>query len=66
MRLERVRPTMVRVTLHPLELATLVSAARLVADSAEGDDPSTGPLPPGVLAQLRRVLASYDAATRGG
>jgi hypothetical protein len=66
MRLERVRPTAVRVTLHPLELATLVSAARLVADSGDDTPLPGGPLPPGALAQLRQVLASYDAAARGG
>ena len=66
MRLERVRPTLVRVTLHPLELATLVSAARLVADSAGRDDPTMGPLPPGLLVHLRQVLAGYDAAMRAG
>lgn len=58
MRIERVRPTAVRVTLHPLELATLVSAARWVADGAEG------PLPSGAREQLRQVVQGYDAAIR--
>ena len=57
---ERVRPTVLRVTLHPLELATLVSAARWAAEGAED------PLPPEALDRLRQVLASYDAATSSG
>jgi hypothetical protein len=60
MKLERVRPTAVRVTLHPLELATLVSAARWVVDGADG------PLPADAVAQLQQVLQSYDAAALGG
>lgn len=60
MRLERVRPTAVRVTLHPFELATLVSTARWVADGADG------PLPRDARDQLRQVLDSYDAAARDG
>lgn len=60
MRLERVRPTVLRVTLHPLELATLVSAARWVVSGARD------PLPPDALDQLRQVLDSYDTAARSG
>lgn len=60
MRLERVRPTAVRVTLHPLELATLIAAARWVVDGAEG------PLPPDALEQLRQVVHRYDVAVRDG
>lgn len=57
MKLERLRPTAWRVTLHPLELATLVSAARWLVDGAEGELPSEA------ADDLRRVLASYDATS---
>ena len=56
MRLERVRPTVVRLELHSLELTALVTAARWVVDGAEGE------LPPDAVDQLRQVLDSYDAA----
>jgi hypothetical protein len=56
MKLERVRPTAWRVTLHPLELAALISAARWAAASADGE------LPPEALDQLRAVLDRYDLA----
>jgi hypothetical protein len=56
MKLERVRATAWRVTLHPLELAALISAARWVDGGGEGQ------LPPAAVEQLRRVLASYDEA----
>jgi hypothetical protein len=56
MRLERVQPTSWRVTLHPLELAALISAARWAVDGAGGE------LPPEAVQQLRGVLASYDTA----
>jgi hypothetical protein len=54
--LERERPTAWRVTLHPLELATLISAARWVTAGTEGN------LPPESLDQLRAVLERYDRA----
>ncbi len=56
MKLERERPTTWRVTLHPLELAALISAARWAATDAEGE------LPPEAVEQLRQVLSSYDKA----
>jgi hypothetical protein len=55
--LERVRPTVLRLTLHAYELAALIAAARLVAEKDE--------LPEEASEQLRQVLASYDEATRG-
>jgi hypothetical protein len=55
-KLERERPTAWRVTLHPLELAALISAARWACAGAEGD------LPPEALDQLRAVLERYDTA----
>lgn len=58
MRIERLRPTTLRVTLHAYELATLASAARWVADGAEGE------LSPEIREQLDDVLAGYDEALR--
>lgn len=40
-------------------MSALVAAARWVADGAEGE------LPEDARDQLRKVLASYDAETRG-
>jgi hypothetical protein len=55
---ERVRPSVLRLTLHAYELAALIAAARLVAQKGEDE------LPEEAAEQLRRVLASYDEATR--
>jgi predicted DNA-binding transcriptional regulator YafY len=56
--LERVRPTVLRLTLHAYELAALIAAARLVAQKGEEE------LPEEAAQQLRQVLASYDEASR--
>jgi hypothetical protein len=56
MQLERVRPMVIRITLHAYEATALITAARWVADGAEGE------LPEEALEQLREVLAGYDAA----
>ena len=56
MHIERVRPSVLRLTLHAYELAALIAAARLVAEKDE--------LPKEAAEQLRQVLASYDEATR--
>ncbi len=56
MQLERVRQSVLRLTLHAYELAALIAAARLVAEKDE--------LPEEAAEQLRQVLASYDEATR--
>jgi len=58
MTVERLRPTVLRVTLHAYELSALIAAARWVAEGAEGD------LPKEAVDQLRQVLESYDAETR--
>jgi len=58
MTVERLRPTVLRVTLHAYELSALIAAARWVAEGAEGD------LPKEAVDQLRQVLDSYDAETR--
>ena len=54
MRIQRLKPQLLRVDLHPLELASLVTAARWVVADGEG------PLPDEALQELARVLASYD------
>ena len=56
--MERVRQSVLRLTLHAYELAALIAAARLVAQKGEEE------LPQEAAEQLRRVLASYDEATR--
>lgn len=58
MRIERLRPTVLRVTLHAYEMAALAAAARWVADGAEGE------LKPEIREQLDDVLAGYDEALR--
>jgi hypothetical protein len=57
-KVERVRPAVLRLTLHAYELAALIAAARLVAEKGEGE------LPGEAVEQLRQVLASYDEAAR--
>ncbi len=54
MRLEGVGRQSVQVTLHPLELAGLVTAARWVLTGLRETPP------PEALDQLRRILADYD------
>ena len=58
MKVERVRPAVLRLTLHAYELAALIAAARLVAEKGEDE------LPEEAAEQLRQVLASYDEASR--
>ncbi|HZD64690.1 MAG TPA: hypothetical protein VE152_01180 [Acidimicrobiales bacterium] len=59
MRLERVGTAGLRITLQPYELASLAAAARWVAEGAVGE------LPAEALAQLRTVLATYEAELAG-
>jgi len=56
MQLERVRPMVIRMTLHTYEATALITAARWVADGAEDK------LPDDAIEHLREVLASYDDA----
>lgn len=56
MKIERPRPTVLRITLHVYEMAALVSAARWIADGARGE------VPDGLREQLERVLDSYETA----
>lgn len=59
MRVERVRPSVLRLTIHVYEMSALVAAARWAAEGAEGE------LPRESVEQLRQVLASYDEAISG-
>lgn len=54
MKIERLRPMSLRVTLHPYELSALVAAARWVVEGAEGE------MPDEAREQVRRVLERYD------
>lgn len=56
MKIERLRPTVLRVTLHAYQMAALTAAARWVADGAEGE------LNAEVRDQLRGVLDDYGEA----
>lgn len=56
MKVERLRPQVLRLTLHAYELSALIAAARWATE--KGDPPT------GSVEQLRRVLASYDEATK--
>jgi len=57
-KIERLRPAVLQVTLSAYELAAVMSAARWVAEGAEGE------MSPEAVEQLRKAVASYDAATR--
>jgi hypothetical protein len=59
MKIERVRPAILQVTLSAYELSALIAAARWVAEGAEGE------LAPEAMEQLQQVLASYEAAANG-
>ena len=54
MELDRVRPTVLRVTLHAYELAGLMAAVRYVVDSAPPE------VPDAAREQLRALLTDYD------
>lgn len=58
MQIEPVDSTKYRVTLHAYELAALMSAARWIAEGAEGE------LPNKAKEQLSRILNSYDAESK--
>jgi hypothetical protein len=53
-RIDRVRPSVLRLTAHVADIATLISAARWVADGCRGQ------LSEEAIGQLRKVLADYD------
>jgi hypothetical protein len=56
MQLERVRPLVIRITLHAYEATALITAARWVAEGGKDE------LPDEAIEHLREVLASYDDA----
>ena len=58
MKVERIRPAILQVTLSAYELSALIAAARWVVEGA------TGELAPDAVEQLEQVLASYDSASR--
>ena len=58
MKVERVRPSVLQITLHVYEMATLVAAARWAMEKGEDE------MPPELLEQLRLILGSYDEAMR--
>jgi hypothetical protein len=68
--IQQIRPTIFQLTLGALELASLISAARWVAEGAAAGPGSPGSpgsnheLTPHSVAQLRRVLARYDEQWR--
>jgi hypothetical protein len=53
-KVERVRPGVLRVTMHAYEMASLVAAARWATQGAPGE------LPTDAVDRIRAVLASYD------
>jgi hypothetical protein len=55
MKLEQVRPGVLRVTVHAVELGGLVAAARWAVDGGKED------LPAEARTRLKDVLRSYDA-----
>jgi len=58
MTIEKLKPTVLRITLHTYEIAALVSAARWVTEGAKGE------LPKEALEQIRNVLDHYDSAKK--
>lgn len=58
MQIERLRPTALQLTIHPFELAALISVARWILEGMPGE------LTDEARDQLRQVLANYDNASR--
>jgi hypothetical protein len=58
-KLERVQPTVYRLTLHAYEAAALMAAARWAVEGAHD------PMPEDAAQQLRQILESYDRALAG-
>ncbi|ASU78894.1 hypothetical protein CDG81_12075 [Actinopolyspora erythraea] len=54
MRLERIRPTVLRMVLHAHELATLMTAVRYVAETGPAEVPESA------RQELRALLRDYD------
>jgi hypothetical protein len=60
MQIQQIRPTLIQLSIHSFELATLVAAARWIADGCEETLPQTA------VDQLRQVLTHYDQAWQQG
>jgi hypothetical protein len=58
MHIERLRPHLLRIDLHALELSALVAAARWAMEGAKGE------LPEEARDQLGKVLRDYDSEVR--
>jgi hypothetical protein len=58
MRIQRVRPAVLEVTLHAYELSALIAAARWAVEGGRGEMETEA------LDQLRQVLTNYDEALR--
>jgi len=54
MRLERIRPTVLRMTVHSYELATIIATLRWMADEPPRDVPAES------LQMVHHLLADYD------
>jgi hypothetical protein len=57
-KLERVRPTVLRATFHAHELAALIAAVRYVTELAPPEMPAES------VSQLRQLLGDYDQQVR--
>jgi hypothetical protein len=57
-KLERVRPTVLRATFHAHELAALIAAVRYVTELAPPGMPAES------VSQLRQLLGDYDQQVR--
>jgi len=57
-KLERIRPAVLRATFHAHELAALIAAVRYVAELAPADMPAES------VTQLRQLLGDYDQQVR--
>jgi hypothetical protein len=55
---DRIQPTIVRLTIHAYELSALIAAARWVVEGAEGE------LPKEARNQIQQILENYDAEIR--
>jgi len=57
-KIERIRPAVLQVTLSTYEVAALMAAARWVAEGAEGE------LAAEAVEHLKQVVDGYDAAAQ--
>lgn len=58
MKLERVRPLVLRATFHAHELAALIAAVRYITERAPADVPAES------IRQLQQLLDDYDRQVR--